>query len=171
VSTQAQRLDELAGYAEYPGWTHLAQQYHPAGRLSLPGAHLKWYDIRGAEQDATPEVSDEARAFLRAEEAAGRLAFREELGFVLLHRCGERYILIAGVWRDRNELVQVIYLRDDAGFQPYQHEPGLQQATQDVDEFVVTCHESRAWLTYLRSDRDAAAKPADLDDVAPGGPR
>lgn len=168
MSAAAVNVDDLTGYAEYADWAHTPHRGHPGGHLVLPGAYLKWYDIRGARQDATPAVSDEARAFLRAEEAAGRLEFRRELGYVLLHRCSENYFMQVCVWRDRNELVQAIYARTDggreAGFRPYEQEPGLQLATQDVVELDVTGHERRAWSLYLRSARDTAAKLAYLDD-------
>ncbi|MGW3634572.1 hypothetical protein ACWD7F_31230 [Streptomyces sp. NPDC005122] len=157
-------VDDLTGYAEYAGWSHTLHRSRPGGHLVLPGAYLKWYDIRGAEQDATPAVSEAARVFLRAEEAAGRLAFRKEFGYVLLHRCGDNHFMQVCVWRDRNELVQAIYADTGGGFRPYEQEPGLQLAAQDVVELDVTGHERRAWSLYLRSARDTAAKRAYLDD-------
>jgi hypothetical protein len=164
VSAAAGIVDDLTGYAEYPGWSHTLHRSRPGGHLVLPGAYLKWYDIRGAEQDAAPAVSDRARVFLRAEEAAGRLAFRKEFGYVLLHRCGDHHFMQVCVWRDRNELVQAIYADTGDGFRPYEQEPGLQLAAQDVVELDVTGHERRAWSLYLRSARDTAAKRAYLDD-------
>ncbi|MFF4402314.1 hypothetical protein [Streptomyces sp. NPDC001480] len=158
-------LGDLTGYAEYGDWSHPVHVSGPGGHLVLTGARLKWYDIRGAVQDPTPGVSEEAREFLRAEVAAGRLGFRRELGYVLLHHCeGGHHVMQVCVWRDRNELVQAIYVRDADGFRPYEQEDGLQLATQDVVELDVTGHERRAWSAYLRSARDPAAKRAYLED-------
>ncbi|MEU6540462.1 hypothetical protein [Streptomyces sp. NPDC047000] len=157
--------DGLDGYADFGDWTHPVSHSVPGGHLVLPGARLKWYDIRVAGQPESPEVSDGAREFLRAETAAGLLEFRRELGYVLLHRCGAAFhVMQVCVWRDRNELVQAIYARDGGGWQPYEQEAGLQLATQDVVELDVTAHERRAWSVYLRSARDTAAKRAYLDD-------
>lgn len=160
--------DALDGYADYGDWTHPVHHSVPGGHLALPGALLKWYDIRVAGQDATPEVSSGAREFLRAQTEAGRLEFRRELGYVLLHRCTtDFYVMQVCVWRDRNELVQAIYTRSDAthgNWRPYEQETGLQLATQDVVELDVTAHERRAWSAYLRSARDTAVKRAYLDD-------
>ncbi|MDQ0938496.1 hypothetical protein QFZ67_000201 [Streptomyces sp. V1I1] len=43
-------------------------------------AYLKWYDVHHTELAVAPEVREEARGFLRAEAAAGRLDLRNELG-------------------------------------------------------------------------------------------
>lgn len=159
----------LDGLAEYPAaWQHVTKLIFPGENLSLPGAYLKWYDIRLEDQPATPDVSDEARAFLRTEAAEGRIEFRDELGYVLLHRCGEMYFMIVCVWRNKNEMCQAIYARDDSGFQPYQAAPGALRATQEVVELDATAHERRAWSRYLQSKRDAPAKQAYIDDACTG---
>jgi hypothetical protein len=159
-------LDELA---EYPAdWSHGGKQIYPGENLILPDAYLKWYDIRRAAQAATPEVSDEAREFLRAEAAAGRLEFRKELGFVLLHREGEKYFMLLCVWRDKNEMWQGLFYKDSGGFLPYPAKPGPMRPTQCVIELDATSHERRGWSRYLRSARDAAAKQAYIDDVCTG---
>jgi hypothetical protein len=159
-------LDELA---EYPAdWTHRDKQIYPGGNLTLPDACLKWYDIRRADQAATPEVSDEAREFLRAEVAAGRLAFRKEIGFVLLHRDGEKYFMLVCVWREKNEMWQGLFFKDSEGFLPYPAKPGPMRPTQCVIELDATSHERRGWSRYLRSARDTAAKQAYLNDVCTG---
>ncbi|MFG2586091.1 hypothetical protein [Streptomyces malaysiensis] len=85
----AQRKSSLDGLADYPAdWTSHAKRIFPGESPYLPGACLKWYDIRGAHQDATLEITAEARDFQAAEAATERLEFRQELGFVLLHRDG-----------------------------------------------------------------------------------
>lgn len=167
MTTQtALNLGELA---EYPSdWQHTEKRIYPGENLSLPDAYLKWYDIRLADQSATPDVSDEAREFLRVQAAEGGIEFRKELGYVLLHRCGEKYFMIVCVWRNKNEMCQAIYARDEEGFQPYKAAPGALRATQEVVELDATAHERRAWSRYLQSKRDAAAKQAYIDDACTG---
>ncbi|MEV5880314.1 hypothetical protein AB0L75_40215 [Streptomyces sp. NPDC052101] len=161
-----ENLDELAAYPA--DWQHTEKRIHPGEHLSLPDACLKWYDIRAVDQEATPEVTEEARAFLRTEAAEGRLEFRKEFGFVLNHRCGDKYFMIVCVWRNKNEMCQAIYARDESGYAPYQAAPGTLRATQEVVELDATSHERRGWSRYLQSSRDAAAKQAYLDDACTG---
>src|SRR3954471_24836473 len=85
----------------------------PADELRLPGARLKWYDVAPAHAPVSPALQDEARAFLLAESAAGRLPFDDELGFVLLHRCGATFhFLLVQTWRGSNEVWETVYQRD-----------------------------------------------------------
>jgi hypothetical protein len=164
-----QTMPHLDGLAEYPAdWRHGGKQIYPGENLALPGAHLKWYDIRHARDAAAPEVSDEAREYLRAEVAAGRLEFRNELGFVLLHRASGKYIMLVCIWRDMNEIWQGLFCKDGEGFLPYPVQPGLLRPTQDVIELAATAHERRCWSRYLRSARDTAARQAYIDDVCTG---
>jgi hypothetical protein len=159
-------LDDLANYSA--DWTHRDKEIHPGDELVLPGAYLKWYDIRRADQPATPEVTEQAREYLRAEAAAGRLELRNEMGFVLLHRDGEKFFMLVCVWRDKNEMWQGLFRRGRDGFEVYPTRQGLLRPTQCVLELDATSHERRAWSRYLRSSRDAAAKRAYLDDLCTG---
>jgi hypothetical protein len=159
-------LDELA---EIPAdWAHTAKRIYPGVDLSLPGAYLKWYDIREEGQAATPEVSDEARDYLRAEVAAGRIQFQQELGYALLHLDGGGYYLIVAVWRAKDELWTGIFYRAADGFKAYPVKPDALRATQNVVELDATAHERRAWSRYLRSARDEAAKRAYIEDYCTG---
>jgi hypothetical protein len=165
-----QTMSHLDGLAEYPAdYAHADKRIYPGEPLVLPGACMKWYDIRLPSEAASPEVTEEAREFLRAEVAAGGLEFRNELGFVLLHLDGGKFFILICVWRDRDEMWQGLYYKDDVeGFLRYAKKPGYLQPTQSVLELDATSHERRAWSRYLRSARDAAAKQAYLDDVATG---
>ncbi|WP_256642270.1 hypothetical protein [Streptomyces murinus] len=169
MSVETASVLNLAEVADYPAdWQHAEKRIHPGEHLNLPGALLKWYDIRTPEQEATPGVTEEARAFLRAEAAAGRLEFRGEMGFVLNHRCDDKYFMIVCVWRNKNEMCQAIFARDESGYGPYQAAPGTLRATQEVVELDATSHERRGWSRFLQSARDDAAKQAYLDDACTG---
>lgn len=163
-------MPDLSQLAEYSSdWTHVAKHITPSEVLNLPGACLKFYDIHLPEQQVSAEVRAEARAFLATEAAAGQLSFRNELGFVLLHRDGAKYFMLVSIWRDKNEMWQWLSFKDvTGGFQPYPRRESLLQPTRDIYELDATAHERRAWSRYLSSARDAAAKQAYLDDRCTG---
>jgi hypothetical protein len=161
---------QLAGLGSVSAdYRHNTKQVSPADGLALPGGYLKWYDIH-RDDDAIPtDTRDQARDFLRGEASLGRLALHDELGFVILHRCGEdMYYLIACTWRNDNEMWQTAYGRQgDDVFALVDH-PDTHRATQCVWELAATAHERLAWIRYLGSDRDEAAKRAYLADVLTG---
>ncbi|WP_409464613.1 hypothetical protein [Amycolatopsis sp. GA6-003] len=157
------RLAEIS--ADYQ---HVEKSIVPADDLSLPGAHLKWYDIYLAGRDTPAEIRDQAREFLRAEVEAGQLEFRDELGYAMLHLDGEGYFLLVVVWRNTNEMWQTLYGRDENGFHPYPPKEGALKPTQNIFELDCTAHERRAWSRYLTSARDEAAKRAYIDDKCTG---
>jgi hypothetical protein len=162
---------ELARLGNPPeGYRHHAKHVEPGDGLAVPGGFLKWYDVHLPDDLIPLETRDQARDFLRGEASLGRLNLHGELGFVLLHRCGaEGYFLIACTWRETNELWQSVYWRSgDDVFAPTDRAPDGHQATQCVWELAATCHERLAWITYLRSDRDEAAKRAYLADQYTG---
>lgn len=148
---------------------HHPKQVDPAEGIALPGGFLKWYDVHDPDTPILPETQDQARDLLRGEASAGRLRLRDELGFVILHRCGaDTYFLIACTWRNDNELWQTAYRRTgDEAFTLVEH-PDPHHATQCVWELAPTCHERQAWIRYLDSARDEAAKRAYLLDVYSG---
>lgn len=163
-SDQLARLGAVSAH-----YRHHAKQVDPAEGIALPGGFLKWYDVHDPDAPIRPETQYQARDLLRGEASAGRLRLRDELGFVVLHRCGaDTYYLIACTWRHDNELWQTAYSRtgDDA-FTLVDH-PDRHHAVQCVWELAPTCHERQAWIRYLRSDRDEAAKRAYLLDVHAG---
>ncbi|MER5465709.1 hypothetical protein ABT010_34545 [Streptomyces sp. NPDC002668] len=160
------------GFADrhFGGLGEVPKEYHhrrklvtPGEDLGLPNAYLKWYDVHHTELAVAPEVREEARGFLRAEAAAGRLDLRNELGFVILHRSGEVFFLIVCVWRSTNEMWQTLHFKEEGGFEPYPRE-GILKPTQCVWELGPTAHEQQAWSRYLFSRRDEDAKRAYIED-------
>lgn len=161
---------DLGKLAEYPSdWTHVTKHITPGKVLDLPGACLKWYDIHLPGQAVHADVRDQAKAFLSAEAAAGRLVFQQEFGFVLLHRDGEKHFMLVSVWRDKNEMWQWLSFKDvTGGFRPYPRRESLLQPTRDIYELDATAHERRAWSRYLCSARDEDAKRAYIEDRCTG---
>lgn len=91
----------------------------------------------------------------------------DDLGFVLLHRCGaEFYFLIVCTWRQANELWETVYYKQDAKMDRFalfpREEPHI--PTFCVWELGVVAHEMQAWSRFLKSARDGAAAGAYLDD-------
>lgn len=163
-ATQLAALGNVA--ADYE---HVTKQVRPAGGLAVPGAYLKWYDVLPTDAVIPGDTRDQARDYLRGEASAGRLQVRDELGFVILHRCGaDTYFLIVCTWRNTNEMWETLYVRSgDAAFGPVGAEGG-HRPVQCVWELAATSHERVAWSRYLRSERDEQAKRAYLADVFTG---
>ncbi len=131
-----------------PGYRHYDKVAEPtAGVATSPG--LKWYEIRRP----TAEIDDGVRAEARALVAADGEFTADDVGFVLLHLCGESfYFLLVGRWRGTNELWETVYTKDGAG--PFElTRPGPTKATFCVWELAVVNHERLAWTTYLRGQR------------------
>ena len=162
---------QLAALGNLPeDYEHHPKVVYPADGLAVPGAYLKWYDISRSDAEIPPATREAARDFLRSQTSTGALVLRDELGFVLLHRCGEScYFLIVCTWREHNEMWQTVYQRDGDG--PFEEPLSTQdqhRPTQCVWELGATTHERVAWSDYLRSGHDEAAKRAYLADVFAG---
>lgn len=143
------------------GYTYSQKLVTPGDDLCLPHAYLKWYDIYPPERKIAPEHMCESRDFVAAE--VERLKLSDELGFVLLHACGPALLLLLITWRNTNELWEVVYAKDLAQpggpFTPIPYET-IHRGTYCVWELGPIWHERNAWMRYLSSPRDEAAKQA-----------
>jgi hypothetical protein len=149
-----------------PDYTHVRKRLSAADALDLPGVRLKWYDLHREDLDIGDDVRKEARELLRAE--IGEITPTGELGFVILHRVADAYLLLVSTWRNDNELWETVYLKDAGEFElmPF---PETAKATYCVWEMDAVLHEQQAWIRYLFSARDAEAAHAYLADRHPGG--
>ncbi|MEO8394720.1 MAG: hypothetical protein ABI700_17125 [Chloroflexota bacterium] len=132
--------------------------------LSLPRAYLKWYDLYPAEDAITEAQREESRAFLAAE--AERLKLDHELGFVILHRAGQYLLLMLMTWRNTNEIWESVYVKDVTqvgGYRLNEFE-NSHRGTYCVWELGIVWHERDAWVRFLSSERDNAAKLAYIND-------
>ena len=150
-----------------PGYEHVSKVVQPGRAVSVNGGLLKWYDIATAAAPVPAEVAELAREALP--QAAPSLA--GELGFVILHRCGDDfYFLLISTWRNENELWETVWAK--AG----EHEPAFvpwplavgHHPTFCVWELGAVCHEQGAWSRYLRSPRRAADMDTYLSDAYSG---
>ena len=87
------------------GYEHVSKLVQPGAAVSLAGGLLKWYEIATAERPVPAEIAELARQALP--DVAPSLS--GELGFVILHRCGESfYFLLLSTWRNENELWETV---------------------------------------------------------------
>jgi hypothetical protein len=161
---------------EHPGevqaaYVHVSKQVSGAPGITLGQAVFKWYDVAPGDEPVPLAVRALARRNLRDAAKAGALALGDELGFVILHRCGESfYFLLVNTWRNENELWETAWAKpsDDAySFKPWPRE-GSHIPTFCVWELAAVCHESGVWSDYLRSTRDEAARRAYLESLYEG---
>jgi hypothetical protein len=152
-----------------PGYQHHDRQATPGELLVLPGALVKWYEVRRFDTVIPEGFAQEARDVLRAEAEAGRLDVGYGLCFAVLHYSTRHAFVILGCWHGNQELWGTFYardLRDDRGFELIQS--GRSHPVMCVWELGPACHEREAWIRYLYSARDAAAKRAYLADLFHG---
>jgi hypothetical protein len=143
-------------------YVHTDKLVRPEPSLMLGGATLKWYDIAPDEEPVPLAVRALARRNLRDAAKSGELGLSEdELGFVVLHRCGGSfYFLLVCTWRNENELWETVWAKPDAravSFKPWPREES-HVPTFCVWELAAVCHERLAWTDYLRSGRDDEAR-------------
>jgi hypothetical protein len=147
-------------------YEHVFKRIEPGEAVTAGGAVLKWYEIAPASAPVPAEIGELARQALDQAE----LDLGGELGFVILHRCGQSfYFLIVSTWRNDNELWETVWAKDadDEGFEPWQVASG-HRPTFCVWELGAVCNEQRAWSRYLRSGRDEAARQGYLGDSYSG---
>jgi hypothetical protein len=151
-------------------YRHLTKSVTPALVIALGDSWLKWYDLAPADEPVPAPIRALARGTLRGAVDSGAIELDDDLGFVILHRCGESfYFLLVSTWRNDNELWETVWAKPDdtRGFEPWPLE-GTHRPTFCVWELGVVCHEQRAWSRYLRGTRDAEARQAYLQDTFAG---
>jgi hypothetical protein len=162
-------MSALAYVGVRPEYRHTPKLARPEPSLTLGGTVLKWYDIAPADAPVPLAIRALARRNLRDGSKLGELALDDELGFVVLHRCGESfYFLLVCTWRNDNELWETVWAK--TGERAFRFEPWPigrgHRPTFCVWELGVVCHEQQAWERYLGSPRDELAMQAYLGDSA-----
>jgi len=147
------------------GYKHYTKVIAPAGELVLPQALLKWYHIGFDGKPIPSDLDEAARAFLVSETEAGNLALDNELGFVLLHDCGDVVYLLIGAWRGSQELWETAYVMDTFNGTDFALvESGSHRPTFCVWEMGAVWHETQAWSRYLYSPRGYSDRDTWLAD-------
>lgn len=142
-------------------YVHTDKHVSSHDNIKLGGTELKWYDLAAERSPVPDEIRRLAIRTIEDEYALGNLSELGDLGFVILHRCGEDfYFLLVQTWKNENELWETIYAKKDAGhdefvsYPPRRHHNG----TFCVWELEAVLHEQKAWRTFLRSDRGDTAR-------------
>ncbi len=150
-------------------YRHVSKEASPTTALVLPGATLKWYLVHPAGDPFAGENVREAQQHVARDVDQGRIAMRDEVGFVVQHRCAGRDILYVCSWRGNNEVWETIYSKPrvaDGRFE-IAHRP-LTTGTFCVWVIPMVAHEQQAWVRYLKSRRDAGARRKYLGDQFSG---
>jgi hypothetical protein len=144
-----------------PDYEHVSKHVRPGPSIAIADGVLKWYDIALSDTPVPDDVRSLAELAVRDGGRSGELSVAGELGFVILHRCGESfYFLLVSTWRNENELWETVWAKagdDDPAFHPWSAE-GTHRPTYCVWELAAVCHEREAWSRYLRSARDEDAR-------------
>jgi hypothetical protein len=152
-------------------YRHISKEIEPAPSIALGDTVLKWYDIAPWDEAVPPELRVLARGTLRAAADAGELDLEDDLGFVILHRCGAGfYFLIVSTWRNENEVWSTVWAKDgddEHAFRPWPID-GPHRPTFCVWELGAVWHEQQAWSRYLRSERGLDERQAYLRDTYAG---
>lgn len=152
-------------------YTHIPKLVRAGSMLVVDEAVLKWYEIAPVEAPVLPGIRDLAYAAVCRGTRSGELDLSGDLGFVILHRCGQSfYFLLVSSWRNDNELWETVWAKDGPDsptFEPWPIE-GPHRPTFCVWELGAVCHEQRAWSRYLRSGRDAEDRQDYLLDTFTG---
>lgn len=161
---------EQLGNVVPEGYSFYEKVISPGESLKLPNAYLKWYDLYPDDAVITREQEEEAKTFLRAEADEGRLNLENELGFVILHRAGSVLLLLLTTWRNTNEMWESVWVKSASEPDSYRAvtSDGQHKATYCVWELGAVWHERDAWVRFLSSKRDIAAKVAYVTDMFSG---
>jgi hypothetical protein len=153
------------------GYRHLTKAITPGAPIRVGESVLKWYDIAPADESVPSDLHVLARGTLHAAAEAGLLDLEDELGFVILHRCGESfYFLLITTWRNENELWETVWAKngdEDLGFRPWRLD-GTHRPTFCVWELGAVWHEQQAWSRFLRSARGTRERDTYLHDLFEG---
>jgi hypothetical protein len=131
-------------------YVHRDKFASPREGIAAGETRLKWSNVAPLEAPVPMEIEKLARDYLKDVRVAG------DLGFVILHRCGEAfYFLLVSTWRNENELWESVYAKANANqpnFKPFTFETS-HRGTFCVWELGVVWHEKQAWTRFLKSKR------------------
>ena len=142
-------------------YVHRDKFASPRKGIALGTSRLKWSNIAPADSPVPKDIERLARDYLKDVRVAG------DLGFVILHRCGEAfYFLLVSTWRNENELWESVYAKtnaDEPDFKPFIVETA-HRGTFCVWELGVVWHEQKAWKRFLTSKRATVDATRYLND-------
>ncbi|SHG67657.1 hypothetical protein SAMN05421866_1189 [Chryseobacterium oranimense] len=137
----------------------------PKGIFTLGRTRFKWYNL--AEDPAVISPQDIINAKTCIENADENFQDKDDLGFVIMHRCGENYLLLICTWRSENELWESVYYNDSGTFEVWDRK-NIHIPTYCVWEMGIVYHESKAWKKFLGTDRTDVHQQNYLNDFFEG---
>lgn len=141
-------------------YRHSDKHVQPAQPLDSGDVFLKWYLVHPPARPFAEADFRQAQDFIQQEIECGRLALKNQIGFVVQHRCAHVDIFYVCNWRNNNEVWEALYtkaIEQPSKFQPVSRD--LTTGTFCVWVIPIVAHEQQAWRRYLTSTRD---KPAQL---------
>jgi hypothetical protein len=165
-------------------YEHQQKSVRAGPALETADVYFKWSLIEPESLPITAEQVNGAQTFLLEELNSKRLKLRNEVGFVVQHRCAKVLILYVCTWRGDNEVWETLYhtlvAAEARAGQARVGQARAGQARYKVTQrqntsptfcvwvLPVVLHEQRAWVKYLESSRDQMAQEAYLNDQLTG---
>jgi hypothetical protein len=126
----------------------------PKGIFPVGKTKFKWYDLASDPAEISQQDIDNAQKCIgNAEENFKNM---DDLGFVIMHRCGKNYLLLVCTWRNENELWESVYYDGSGKFEIWDRNK-THLPTYCVWEMGIVYYESQSWKKYLgtgRKDKD-----------------
>ncbi len=145
--------------------TYPSKQAVPKGIFNVGITSFKWYNL--AEDPDQVSKQDINHAKICIENAQEKFQDIEDLGFVIMHRCGEKYLLLVCTWRSENELWESVYYDGSGRFEVWDRNKN-HHPTYCVWEMGIVYHESQAWKKYLGTAREKENQKNYLNDFFEG---
>lgn len=137
----------------------------PKGIFTVGKTKFKWYDLASDPLEVSQQDIDNAQ--LCIENAEENFKNIVDLGFVIMHRCGDHYLLLVCTWRSENELWESVYYDGSGKFEIWDRNK-THLPTYCVWEMGIVYHESQSWKKYLGSEREEKDTEAYLNDFFEG---
>lgn len=137
----------------------------PKGLFTVGNTRFKWYDLATDPADISQQDLQNARICI--ENAGENFQTTDDLGFVIMHRCGENYLLLICTWRSENELWESVYYDGTGKFEIWDRNK-THLPTYCVWEMGIVYHESQAWKRFLGTDRGENSRQDYLNDFFEG---
>jgi hypothetical protein len=137
----------------------------PKGIFTVGKTKFKWYDLADDPAEISPQ--DIHNAQLCVEYAEEDFQNIDDLGFIIMHRCGKNYLLLVCTWRSENELWESVYYDGSGNFEIWDRNK-THLPTYCVWEMGIVYHESQSWKKYLGSGREENDKEKYLNDFFEG---
>jgi hypothetical protein len=156
---------DLGNVGRIPTSYHLQDRLLTArDPLILPGAFLKWYELRQEDQSIPECLINEVQALVTEEIASGRIAVDFGVGFVVLQYATPLTTLIVGSWHENQEFRETHYTRDLAAGTPFEQTDASDNAPVAVWDLAPLWQERQSWTRYLFANRQNDGPPSYLSE-------